>query len=303
MTQSGARPTGDEADKRAPSQDAWAKLTPEERARIALALPAFIPIELASTEGDAHRKAKHGAVQALESFYRRIKRRMYVSSDLAVYYPGEARIVPDLFVVVDAEPSDRMKWVVTAEGKGVDFMLEVRHPGQQGGPGEGDLERALTRYAALGISEYFLVDRERRRLRGFRLPSRDARAYAAISPEEGRLPSRVLGLDLAVEGAKLRFSCGTAVLPEADEIIVRLAAMLNEAVVLKEEAERRADEEARRAEEALQRAEAAARRVAEVLARTEDEGRRAEELAERTAHTERRLAEALSELHKLKGWE
>ena len=35
-----------------------------------------------------------------------------LSSELAVYYPGEKRFVPDVLAVLDVEPHDRMKWVV-----------------------------------------------------------------------------------------------------------------------------------------------------------------------------------------------
>jgi Uma2 family endonuclease len=286
-------------EPRAPSQAAWDKLTQDERMRVVMALPVAAPVDARPPEGDAYRKVKTGALQALEAFFRRLKQRVYVSSDLAIYYPNETRIVPELFVVLDAEPRDRTKWVVSAEGKGPDFVVEVFASPEAAKEREAHVDR----YAALGISELFLLDRTRRWLRGYRLPRPTARAYEPIPLDEGRFSSNVLGLDIALEGPRLRFLYGTAPLPEADETISRLGAMLNEAVIMKEEAERRAVEEGRRALEAALRAQDAQKLAEEIKRRADDEGRRAEEQGERAAVLERKLAEALSELHKLKGWE
>ena len=55
--------------------------------------------------------------------------RVYLSSELAVFYPGEARVVPDVFAVLDVENHPRMKWVVDDEKKGIDFVLEVHVAG------------------------------------------------------------------------------------------------------------------------------------------------------------------------------
>jgi hypothetical protein len=274
-------------------------MTQDERMRAVMALPVATPVDARPPEGDAYRKVKTGAIQALDAFFRRLKQRVYVSSDLAIYYPNEPRIVPELFVVLDADPRDRTKWVVSAEGKGPDFVLEVFASPEAGKEREGHIEK----YAALGIAELFLLDRTRRWLRGYRLPRPSARSYEPIPLEEGRFSSNVLGLDLALEGPRLRFLYGTAPLPEADETITRLGAMLNEAVLMKEEAERRAVEEGRRALEAALRAQDALTLAEEIKKRADEEARRSEEQGARAAVLERKLAEALSELHKLKGWE
>lgn len=307
MRDGGEQTRTEDAGARAPTEDAWSKMTAEERQRVALALPAFVPVDIEAPRGDAHRRMKTGAVQALEAFFRRVDRRIYVSSDLAVYYPDEPRIAPDLLVVLDAEPRERATWVVSAEKKGVDLVLEIHAP-----PGKGSLseehERRLARLSSLGVCEYFSLDRERGRLRGYRLAKATSdgekrRSYEPIAPVEGRLPSTVLGLDLMIQGGRIRFFCGTAMLPEADELIARLGGMVNEAATLREDAERHADREARRAEREAARADEATQRAQESQARAEEEARRAEAVAERADLAERRLAEALSELHKLKGWE
>lgn len=68
--------------------------------------------------------------------------------------------------------------MVSAEGKGLDWVLEVH----VGGDRKKDAELNVARYARLGIPEYFLYDRERNRLSAYRLPSPEARTYSAVVP-------------------------------------------------------------------------------------------------------------------------
>ncbi len=94
-----------------------------------------------------------------------------------------------------------------------------------------DFETNVERYARLGISEYFIFDRRRlslARYRPRRPTRRRARSYQPVLPQVGRFASQVLGLELAVEGSKLRFFSGTAKLEEADELIARLGVMLDD---------------------------------------------------------------------------
>ena len=72
----------------------------------------------------------------------------------------------------------------------------------------------------------------------------------------------MLGLDLTVEGTKLRFFSGTAPIEDADERITRLGSMVNEVLAHKEEA-------LRHAEELESKLEEAERRLAEALAEIE----------------------------------
>ncbi len=110
----------------------------------------------------------------------------------------------------------------------------------------------MSRYAQLGISEYFLYDRAKGRLSAYRLDGSHAKAYTAILPQHGLYESRVLGLDVQVEKDRLRFYAGTAMLLESEELIARLEQMLDEA-------QQRVEEEAaRRREEAEKRREAEA---------------------------------------------
>jgi hypothetical protein len=113
------------ADPRAPTLDQWAQMTAAERARVVAMLPSEVPLDLLPNEGDPHRKAKRGALDALDAFFRRTGRKVYLSSELAIYYPDEPRFAPDVIAVTDVEPHERMSWIVANEGKGLDFVLEV----------------------------------------------------------------------------------------------------------------------------------------------------------------------------------
>lgn len=281
----------DPSDPRAPTSDVWARMSPDERARVVAMLPSDPELDTSPPEGDPHAKAAAIARFTLDSFFRRIGRRLYVSSNLAVYYPGEKSFAPDVLAVRDVETHDRDKWVVADEGKGLDLALEVHVSGNRA---KDEVENVV-KYAQLGIEEYFFFDRRRRILRGYRLPAEgerrgaQRRAYQPIVPQEGRLPSRVLGLDLMLEGDRLRFFYGVAAVLEADELIARLGSALNEAIASKEEAERRTQAEAERAQLEAARAQAEAERADHME----------EELAEARAKFERELAEARVEFEKM----
>src|SRR5690242_2813943 len=86
-------PTGyvlDPADPRAPSDEQWAAMTPEERARVEDMLPSEPDVDfLPPPEGDDHWEASAGARTTLKSFFQRAGKGIYISGNIAVYYPGE----------------------------------------------------------------------------------------------------------------------------------------------------------------------------------------------------------------------
>jgi septin family protein len=166
--------------------------------------------------------------------------------------------------------------VISAEGKGLDWVLEVH----VGGDRKKDAELNVARYARLGIPEYFLYDRARNKLAAYRLPSADAKVYTPIVPNHGLYESRVLGLDVQVHKDRLRFYAGTALLLESDELIARSQEM--------------ADEAYRRAEEADQRREEAERLREEETRLREEETR----LREEAQHENARLREEIERLRR-----
>jgi Uma2 family endonuclease len=253
--------TVDRDDPRAPPTEIWRALTHEERERVVDSLPSewdAVP----PPEGDRHWNPKVTARRTLERWFSRMGRSVYVGSELAIYYPGERVFAPDVMAVLDVAPRERERWVVDAEGKGLDWVLEIFVHGDRKKDHEGNVEL----YARLGIPEYFLFDRGRLRLSGWRLPDVGARAYQPIVPQGGRYPSVVLGLDLAVFGERLRFLHGDAELPDAEELIGRLEKIVDELEV-------RAEQEARRAEEEARARGEVERRLADALAELERLGR------------------------------
>lgn len=242
----------DPLDPRAPSREVWEQLTEAERRHVLMTLPSEFPLTL-PPEGDPHRVPKERALATLSEFYRSRHQRVYLSAELPIYYPDEPTFAPDLLAVLDVEDHQRQSWVVSHEGRGLDFALEINVSGNR----KKDFEDNVIRYARLGIPEYFAFDVPRKRLLGWRLPSSDARSYEPIVPQGGRWPSHVLDLALALEGDQLRFFHGNAPLPDARELIVRLSNMVDDAL-------RKAEEEARKAEAETGRAAKLAARLREL---------------------------------------
>jgi hypothetical protein len=254
----------DPDDPRAPPLEVWRELSPADRARIIAELPS--EVNLGPPKGDAHRVPKQRALEALEAFFKRAGRNVYFSSELPVYYPGERMFAPDLIAVLDVEPHERASGVVAQEGRGLDFALEVTLSGSR----RKDLEENVVRFAALGIREYFVFDRPQRRILGYRL-SQAGSAYDPILPQQGRWGSNVLGLELGIEESRFRFYVGSAVVPEASELVARahqLSDKLQDKIAelegLLQQADERIELEQRQRELEQRQRELAERRVREL---------------------------------------
>jgi hypothetical protein len=244
----------DPRDPRAPPTEIWASMNAEERAAVIAALPSEPAVDAgAPPEGDAHYDAADGPRKTLRRFFDKLGRRAYVGTNLPVYYANEPMFAPDVFVVLDVDPKKRMRWTVDDEGKGLDLVIEVHVAGDW----RKDFVENVARYSRLGIGEYFAWNVPRGALVGHRLgPSG---AYAALVPGALGIASQVLGLELMVEGDRLRFFNAGAPLPELDELVSRLESAVGSSMIRLQEAER--DLEARDAtlaarDAALEQAEA-----------------------------------------------
>ena len=153
-------------------------------------------------ETDTHRKQMMYLLDALEDCFRDDPN-VYVAGNLFVYYeegdPTEV-VAPDVFVVKGVPKRDRRIYQVWKEEKAPDVVFELTSRGTR----QKDLGSKKGVYEVLGVEEYFLFDPFGEyltpRLVGFRL----ARwGYRQIEDEEP-LVSRVLGLELRVEGEMLR---------------------------------------------------------------------------------------------------
>ncbi|MEZ4307870.1 MAG: Uma2 family endonuclease [Polyangiaceae bacterium] len=273
----------DPDDPRAPPTEVWNAMTAAERFRVVDELPSDFTLDfLPPPEGDRHLIPKVTAIDTLGRHFRRSGRSVYVSGELPLYYPGERVFSADLVAVLDVEVRERDRWVVDLEGQGIDFALEIHVRGSR----KKDMIKNVERYARLGIPEYFVFDRARGDLHGFRLRSPESREYEKLDSRQGRLESKVLEMDLALLGGKLRFLLNDAEIPEAEELISRLGKTLDQVITTKHEAELRAEE--------------LERDLAAETERREEEQKRREEEQRRREELERQLSEAHAELERLR---
>jgi hypothetical protein len=149
-----------------------------------------------------------------------------------------------------------------------------------GGDRKKDAEYNVQRYARLGVREYFIYDREKEKLEGYRLPWPGAGRYEPMELSRGRYVSEVLGLELQVEEARLCFWVRKEVLLDSEE----WGAIQEKRA---QQAERRWEEEARRRQEAARRAD--------------EQARLRQEEARRREQAEREAAELRAELERLRG--
>jgi putative restriction endonuclease len=132
---------------------------------------------------------------------------VYVSGNLLVYYERgnpKASVAPDVLVARGVGKHRRRTYQTWVEGKMPDLVIEIASETTW----QRDMLFKSMLYFSLGVREYFLFDSTASRFDGGPLLGlmRDALAFRAIEPDErGRVPSEVLGLELAAEEGHLRF--------------------------------------------------------------------------------------------------
>jgi Uma2 family endonuclease len=153
-------------------------------------------------ETDLHRDWMSRILDILRQRYR--GQRVYVASDLLVYYEeGDPSkfVVPDDFVVKDADPGRRRTFKIWEEGKVPDVVFEVTSRASR----SEDRQWKPQKYARIGVKEYFLYDPTADYLdpplQGFRLVEHD---YRRILPDEsGVLKCEELDVTLRLESGDL----------------------------------------------------------------------------------------------------
>lgn len=209
-----------------PTEAEWRALSPAEREAFLVRVNAALSeAALLMGEGRPHWDAKLALLDALGLFFRTVGRSVYLAAEMSVLYPGEVAFCPDILAVADVPHTvddQRMAWVVSDEGRGLDLAIEILH----GGDRKKDLIDNVERYARLGIPEYLIFDRRDARVVAYRLTEAGGRRYQRIVPQHGRLRSNVLGLDFAVEEGRLKVFVGSSELFGSDELIGRLSGML-----------------------------------------------------------------------------
>lgn len=229
----------------------WEAMTPEERQRFQVEVNAALEDPRAVMgETRRHKQAKSRAIDVLGLHFRTVGRVVYLAEEMVVHYPDEPVFTPDVLAVVGVpqpEDDERVAWDVKAEGRGLDLVIEVLHRGDR----RKDLVRNVERYARLGIPEYFVYDRARQRVHGHRLPEPSAGLYQPILPQLGRYHSRVLDVDLGIEGGTLRFYHGMAELFGSEELIGRLGNIMRDLEAKAEQADTAAEQARADAEQAV----------------------------------------------------
>ena len=193
-------------------------------------------------ETPVHRDVMIDAIQILTRHFAE-RPDVYVSGNMLMYYEeGNPRksVAPDVFVVVGASrDEDRDTYLLWREPKAPDFVLEVTSKSTR--RNDQVTKRAL--YESLGVAEYFMFDPRAEYLnpplQGFGLHRGRYTALQVVALPNGApaLYSGALGLFLHVRGQALRLhdpAAGKDLLTPMEEVSVR------------EEAETRAEREARR---------------------------------------------------------
>lgn len=241
----------------APTEAEWRAMSPEARLdRLDEINSALSDPPVWASEGRPHKKAKSVVLDQLGLHFGSTGRDVYLAEEMAVLYPGQPSFAPDILAVLGVpqpEEDERMAWVVVDEGRGPDLILEVLHHGDR----NKDLVANVARYAALGIPEYFVYDRARQQIIGYRLPGPGATRYQRILPQMGRSTSTVLGLELAVTGGKLRFYYGQAELIGTPDLIDRIRGMMQDLETKADQAQAQAEQAQSQTDQAQTEAEQA----------------------------------------------
>ena len=252
-----------------PTLEEAARLTPAELEAVHAYLDEQLSTYLeqhAAPEGTEHSAAVGEVQDRLKGHFGRVGRDVFIAPNLGVHYPGACVFAPDLLAVLDVPLHHRSRWQVDAEGRGVDFVLEVLVDGDK----RKDTVDNVELYASLGIPEYLVYSVRERTLQGWWLESPEARRYIRIVPQMGRIPSRTLGLEFAVLGGQLRCWKDGAELPLTSEIVALLGRIVEEKEAVVAELIARASAESERAAAEAERAAALAERAS-----AEAEGRQA----------------------------
>ncbi len=246
---------------------------------------------LPMADSDAQANAMREATAALRLHFRDRRDRVYVTSDTFVYYreaDTQARVAPDVFVVLGVPAGDRDSYFVWLEGRVPQWVLEVasRSTVQQ------DLKRKRDLYERLGVREYWQFDPTGetlgrfagQRLQGHALETGCYEPLRLRPDGSGR--SRVLGLELEVQGRLLRFRD-----PETGLLIPLLEE--SEPARQEESRKRQAAEQERDTESRRRQEESRRRRAAEQERDTEVRKRR--KLEARLAALQAKLAQSALE--------
>lgn len=246
------------------------------------------PIDYPTSDGkpmaetDLHRQLMFDLIEILQARYDHDPD-VYVSGDLLLFYEeGNKRrhVAPDVFVVFGVARRPRLNYLLWAEGKGPDVVIEVTSKTTR----REDQTKKRTLYQdVLRVPEYFQIDPTEDYLKppfqGHRLINGRYEPIEVV--DGGRLPSLTLGLLLERDGPRL--------------LLIDPATGLR----LRSRRERADDAEQQRIAAEQRRIEAEQRNAEEHRQRIAAEERRAEEHRQRI-EAETRAAGAEAEADRLR---
>ena len=160
-------------------------------------------------EGDFQLTVLSYAREALRIHFRE-RENVYVAANLLIYYREgdvDARVAPDVFVVVGAPSHDRMSYLLWQEPKAPDWVLEITSHSTR----DEDQGRKRELYRRLRVAEYWQYDPTgdylRPRLQGQELVAGEYQEMLGGARGDGTqvMASAVLGLELRESERGLRF--------------------------------------------------------------------------------------------------
>ncbi len=221
----------------APTEEEWAALTLAQRQRVMDDLVGYeeerAAMDQSMAEGERHLNAKVQVRDMLRHYYQSQRPTTFISADIPVHYPGHKAIRPDAIAVENVPTHPRESWMVSYEGKGIDLALEIHNKGSW----RKDFVDNVTKYAALGIREYFIFHLRKGTLQGHQLLPGGGDYVPVPLTQWGRMHSQVLGLDLVAEGGTLRFYAGSAELLESGQLLIKMRDLFEAARQHAQEAE------------------------------------------------------------------
>ncbi len=224
-------------------------------------------------ETDLHWDVTAYCCKALRSWFAP-QPNVYVASDNFLYYEQgkpSSVVSPDCYVIFGVEMRMRDSYKSWENGDHFpSVVIEITSKSTR----NEDTQSKYRKYQdVLRVAEYFLFDPTAdyisTRLRGYRLGEN---GYAPIEPDaDGRLHSEQLGLELTVQGNRLKFFDAQrgVYLPDYNELEVALEAQSQRAEqesLRAEQEAQRAEQETNRAEQEAQRAESAEAEIARLKA-------------------------------------
>ena len=237
----------DPANPRAPSIEAWGKMTKAQQNFVDCWLMAEMNLrEEEMPQGVSHSVAIERISAVLRSYLAQKGIRAFVGIDIMTHFPTGEVASPDVMVVLNPDKLPERTWHVGIDGGLPDVCFEVYHHGDK----EKDTTRNVKMYAKLGIKEYFVFEIDNSEITGYRLGALRRKYTQIVSDSFGRYKSEMLELGLKMQCGCIEFYDGDKLVLSPDEGRTVAEQRAQEEAAMRTAAAQRAAEPERRAREA-----------------------------------------------------